>query len=206
MGFNTFRGDNRTFAVILLAPAAVTSCACCGTNKRGGQPALRSRRGRHDLGRLRPADHRGHADGRAHERGSNRRPGRVGDHRGGRRLLPYRSPPLRTACRLRSRTRRRWPTLRPKHLMEAQSWSATGLTPVPSSRAARARLRHRRGALFALEWRAAGGRPTRQLLSALLVRGCPGRCTPRRRGPPAHHPSHRSTRPHRRIRRGRRPV
>lgn len=38
---------------------------------------------------------------------------------------------LRTACRLRSRTRRRWPTLRPKHLMEAQSWSATGLTPVP---------------------------------------------------------------------------
>lgn len=59
---------------------------------------------------------------------------------------------------------------------------------------------------LALEWRAAGDRPTRQLLSPLLVRGCPGRGTPRPRGPPAHHPSHRSTRPHRRIRRGRRPA
>ena len=44
MGFNTFRGDSRTFAVILLAPAADHDLRVQGTNTRGGLPALRSRR------------------------------------------------------------------------------------------------------------------------------------------------------------------
>jgi FAD dependent oxidoreductase len=43
MGFNTFRGDNRTFAVIVLARPQTTSCACYGVNRCGWQPARRSR-------------------------------------------------------------------------------------------------------------------------------------------------------------------
>jgi hypothetical protein len=44
MGFNTFRGDNRTFAVILLAPAVDHELRVLRHEKRGRQPALRSRR------------------------------------------------------------------------------------------------------------------------------------------------------------------
>jgi 2-polyprenyl-6-methoxyphenol hydroxylase-like FAD-dependent oxidoreductase len=44
MGFNTFRGDNRTFAVILLTPAADRGLRVLRHEPACGQPALRSRR------------------------------------------------------------------------------------------------------------------------------------------------------------------
>jgi hypothetical protein len=44
MGFNTFRGDSRTFAVILLAPAYDRELRVLATSRRGGPRALQSRR------------------------------------------------------------------------------------------------------------------------------------------------------------------
>ena len=44
MGFNTFRGDNRTYAVILLVPGRDRELRACATRRRGWRPAGRSRR------------------------------------------------------------------------------------------------------------------------------------------------------------------
>ena len=58
MGFNTFRGDNRTFAVILLAPAADHELRVLRHEQAwSGSLLCDHAAGRHDLGRLRPADH-----------------------------------------------------------------------------------------------------------------------------------------------------
>ena len=72
------------------------------------------------------------------------------------------------------------------------------------ARAPRARMCHRRRTLAALERRAARHRPARRLLPAVLVRRRARRRAARRPRPATHDRAHRTARPHRRLRRGRR--
>lgn len=205
MGFNTFRGDNRTFAVILLAPAA--------------DHELRVLRHEHAwreaCAAITPLDVMTSADYArpitdVMPMGGLMNVDRTGDPLVSRMIAVgdafcHTDPAFAYGLSF---------SLAHAHGLAEATVAGSDVDAIVgalpggrrsrSSRAARARLRHRRGTLAALERRAAGHRPTRRLLPALLVRRRPGRCTSRRRGPPAHDPSHRSTRPDRRLRSGRR--
>jgi hypothetical protein len=128
MGFNTFRGDNRTFAVILLAPAAdhelrvlrheqTWRAACSAITPLDVMTTADYARPITDvmpMGGLVNVDRTGD-------------PGVQGIIAAGDAFC-HTDPAFAYACRLRSPTRRRWPTPRLKHPISTRSWSATGRT------------------------------------------------------------------------------